>query len=141
MLRVLASRRCIAVAVWDSLDNTPAYAAFVALLEQVAGPRAADALRAPFALGDREELAALFASVGLREVTIATHLGSAQFHGIRPMIEAELWGWLPVAGVQLSDDQMNRVFSEAERALSSYLAPDGSVRFDSPAHIVTGTKP
>jgi len=141
MLRVLASRSRIAVAVWDSLDNTPAYADFVALLERVAGPGAADALRAPFALGDRQELTTLFASAGLPDVAIATHVGTARFQGIRPMVEAELRGWLPVAGVMLSDDQIHRILREAEGALRSYVVADGSVRFDSPAHIVTGTKP
>src|SRR5262245_33654431 len=60
MLRVLVPGGRLTVAVWDSLDNIPAYAAEVALLEQVAGRQAADALRAPFVLGDRKEMARLF---------------------------------------------------------------------------------
>src|SRR5262245_46335583 len=60
MLRVLAPGGRLAVAVWDSLGNIPAFACVVALLEQTAGRQAADALRAPFALGDRQELGALF---------------------------------------------------------------------------------
>jgi SAM-dependent methyltransferase len=57
MLRALVPGGHLAVAVWDSLANTPAYAAEVAVIERLAGQRAADALRAPFVLGDQQELA------------------------------------------------------------------------------------
>lgn len=141
MLRVLASHGRIAVAVWDSLDNTPAYAALVGILERVAGEAAANALRAPFALGDPGELARLFATAGVAQVAIETHWGMAHFPGIRAMIDAELRGWMPLAGIVLSDDQVNQVFDDAARTLGAYSGSDGSVRFDSPAHVVTGTKP
>jgi SAM-dependent methyltransferase len=139
--RVLASGGALAVAVWDSLENTPAYAALVALLEREAGSRAADALRAPFALGDRQELAALFADVGLQGLEIKTHHGTGRFPAIGAMVDAELRGWMPVAGVVLSEEQRDRILREAESVLGPYRQADGSVRFDSPAHIVTGTKP
>jgi ubiquinone/menaquinone biosynthesis C-methylase UbiE len=44
MLRVLRPGGCLAVAAWDSLDNIPAYATELALLDRVAGRRASDAL-------------------------------------------------------------------------------------------------
>jgi SAM-dependent methyltransferase len=141
MLRVLTPGGQVAVAVWDSLDNTPAYAAEVALLERVAGQRAADALRAPFVLGDQKELATLFASAGVAAVSITTHRGRAQFPSIRSMVEADLRGWLPVMGVVLREDQIHRLLEEAESVLSPYVTTEGRVTFDSPAHIVTGTKP
>ena len=141
MVRVLAPGGRLAVAVWDSLDNTPAYAAEVAVLERVAGQRAADALRAPFVLGNREELAALFTSAGVAAVAITTHHGTADFPSVRSMVEADLRGWLPVTGVVLPDHQINRVLDEAEHALSPYVTAEGRVRFESPAHIVTGTRP
>ncbi|MGB5619743.1 MAG: methyltransferase domain-containing protein [Desulfobacterales bacterium] len=57
MLRVLKPQGRLTVAVWDSMDRIPVYAVEVALLERVAGKRAVNALRAPFAFGDRQELA------------------------------------------------------------------------------------
>lgn len=57
------------------------------------------------------------------------------------MVEADLRGWLPVVGVLLSEDEIHRVLEEAEHTLSSYVTAKGTVTFDSPAHIVTGTKP
>ena len=42
MLRVLAPGGRLVIAVWDSLDNIPAYASEVELLDRVAGRQAAD---------------------------------------------------------------------------------------------------
>jgi SAM-dependent methyltransferase len=140
MLRVLAPGGRLAIAVWDCLDNTPAYAAEVALLVRLAGQRAAEALRAPFVLGERQELEALFAGLGQPSLTITTHHGTGQFPSIRSMVEADVQGWLLVMGVVLTEDVIGRILTEAENALRPYLAADGRVMFDSPAHIVAGTK-
>jgi ubiquinone/menaquinone biosynthesis C-methylase UbiE len=141
MLRVLVPGGHLAVAVWDSLDNTPAYAAEVALLERVAGRRAVDALRAPFVLGDPQELATLFASAGVAAVAITTQHGTAKFPSLRSMVEADLRGWLPVMGVVLSEEQITRMLEEAEHALRAYVTAERRVAFDLPAHIVTGIRP
>jgi hypothetical protein len=138
MVRVLAPGGHLAVAVWDSLDHTPAYAAEVALLERVAGRRAADALRAPFVLGAREELATLFEGAGVASVSIATDTRAARFPSIRAMVEADLRGWLPLVGSALPEDQIRRILEDAEQVLSSYVTGGGGVRFDVRAHIVTG---
>lgn len=141
MLRVLVPGGRLAVAVWDSLDHTPAYAAEVALLERLAGPRAAEALRAPFVLGDRGKLSELFAAAGVASVAITTLRGTARFPSIRSLLQADLLGWLPVMGVVLGDDLVDRILEEGEHALGAYADAAGKVTFDSPAHIVTGTKP
>jgi len=140
MLRVLAPGGRLAAAVWDSLDNSPAYAAEVALLERIAGKRAADALRAPFVLGDRRQLNQLFEDAGIGPVDIQTHQGTGRFPSIQRMVEADLRGWLPVMGVILPEEMIARVLQEAESALSAYATAEGQVRFASPAHIVTATK-
>lgn len=141
MLRVLAPGGHLAVAVWDSLDNIPAFARLVALLEQTAGRRAADALRAPFTLGNRQELAELFSEAGEPTAEITAHQGTARFPSIRTMVEAELRGWLPMMGIILTEDQIGGILQEAEQALSSYAATDGRVTFDLSAHLVTAKKP
>lgn len=141
MLRVLAPGGRLAVAVWDSLDRMPAYASEVALLERTAGRPAADALRAPFVLGDREDLAALFSDAGVAAADIVTHEGTARFPGIRAMVEADLRGWLPVMGVNLAEDQIGRIVQEAEQALGPYATPEGRAAFHVSAHLVTARKP
>jgi SAM-dependent methyltransferase len=140
MVRVLAPGGHLTASVWDTLDHTPAYAALVALLERKAGARAANALRAPFVLGDRDELAALFARADMPDVDIVTTHGTARFPNIRSMVEADVRGWLPAAGIMLSDSEIGEILDEAETALGAYVTADGSVTFDSPAHIVTVRK-
>lgn len=141
MVRVLAPQGHLTVAVWDSLENVPAYAAEVALLDRVAGVRAADAVRAPFVLGARKDLVTLFEGAGVSSVAIATHTGTGRFPNVRTMVEADLRGWLPVMGIVLDEEQIQRILAEAESALGRYVTAEGSVVFDSSAHIVTGSKP
>jgi len=140
MMRVLVPGGHLAIAVWDSLDNTPAYAAEVALLEKTVGRRAADALRAPFVLGDRKELAALFSDAGISPVSIKTHPGVAEFPSIRSMVEADLRGWLPMVGIDLPEDQIHQILEDAEHALASYATAAGKAKFATPAHIAAATK-
>ena len=138
MLRVLTASGRLAVAVWNSFENIPAYAAEVELLQRTAGQQAADALRAPFVLGDRDELSKMFSEAGATAVEVTTHSGTALFPSIRIVVEADLRGWLPVMGVNLSEEQISQILHEAETALGSYATSDGQVRFDVSAHIVTG---
>lgn len=140
MLRVLAPGGTVAVAVWDKLENSAAYPDEVELLERRAGEQAADALRAPFVLGDTGELRTLFESAGMTSVDITTRNGTARFPSIRSMVEADLRGWLPVMGVALDEEQIERILAEAESVLDQYVTPEGKVEFDAPGHIVTGTR-
>jgi SAM-dependent methyltransferase len=140
MVRVLVPGGRLAVAVWDSLDNIPAYAAEVTLVERIAGPPAAHALRAPFVLGDRRELEVLFRDAGVGSVEIATHRGTARFPSIQSMVEADLRGWLPVMGVMLPEEQINRILEEADQALGPYVSEQAPAMFEVSAHIVTAAK-
>jgi SAM-dependent methyltransferase len=141
MLRVLVPGGRLAVAVWEALERSPAYPIEVALLERIAGQRAADALRAPFVLGDRHELVALFENAGVASPDVTTQTGTARFPSIRTMVEADLRGWLPVMGVVLDEERIQRILGEAESALAQYVTANGQVEFGAPAHIVTGSRP
>lgn len=139
-LRVLVPGGRLAFAVWDSLDNIPAYAAEVALLERFAGQRAADALRAPFGLGARRELEALFRDAGVGSLEITTHRGTARFPNIRSIVEADVRGWLPVMGVMLPQKPIKQILEGAEQALSPYVGGKEEAIFDLSAHIIIGSK-
>ena len=140
MLRVLVPDGGLAVAVWDTLESTPAYAAEVALIERLAGSRAADALRAPFVLGDSRRLPELFRGAGAAEVEVVTHHATARFPSVRTMVEADLRGWLPVMGVVLDETLIATILAEAEDVCRPFVTPAGRVEFDSPGHIVTGLR-
>jgi SAM-dependent methyltransferase len=137
MLRVLRPGGRLAVAVWDSLESMPAYAREVELLERRAGRAAADALRAPFVLGDRAALSALFERAGVAGASIVTLTGKARFPSIRTLVEADLRGWLPVMGVEVAEDRIEPILRDAEAALSPWATAGGAAEFDVSAHIVT----
>ncbi len=141
VVRVLRPGGRMALAVWDFLENIPAYADEVALLERLVGIPASDALRAPFVLGDRRALETLLTGAKLEAVEVATRKGTARFPSVRVMVEADLRGWLPVMGVVLTEEQIVDVLQAAEEALRQYVADDGTVAFGTSAHIVIGVKP
>lgn len=141
MLRVLKPGGRLSVAVWDRLENHPGYAREVELLERTAGRAAADALRAPFVMGEPAELRTMFEDAGVESIEVRSRTGTARFPSVRTMVEADLRGWLPVMGVHLSERRIEEILEAAEGELSDFVTDAGDVVFDSPAHIVVGGKP
>jgi SAM-dependent methyltransferase len=141
MLRVMvAGGRCV-LAVWDAIENAPPFAVLVGLLDRIAGKAAGDALRAPFVLGDRRALAALFSGAGASSVDITTRQGTARFPSTRELVEAELRGWLPVMGVVLPEPEISLIVAEAEKVLAPYVTRDAAIAFSMSAHLVSSRKP
>lgn len=136
MLRCVKSGGRLVVAVWDALERSQAYPISVDLLKRRAGSAAAAALRAPFVMGDVDALRDLFEQAGATAISIRTQHGTATFPSVRSMVEADLRGWLPLMGVFLEDALIESVLSEADEALSEFVASDGTMVFDAPAHIV-----
>jgi ubiquinone/menaquinone biosynthesis C-methylase UbiE len=146
MLRVLAPGGRLSVAVWGTLAENPAYAAEVELLERVAGRRAADALRAPFVLGDTAELAAELSRAGAESIVVESGRRKARFPSVHAMVEADLLGWLPAVGVRLDEATIRRVLDQASAAIGPHVVDvvaDGDTRkatFECTAHRVTAMK-
>lgn len=138
MLRVLKPGGHLAVAVWNSLENNPAYAREAELIEEFAGRAAADCIRAPFALGDPHAFKDAFP--GNISVTVTTHVGSGRFPTVNAMLESDLRGWLPVLGIDLPEGQIQKILGEAARVLAGYVGPDGAVEFATSAHLLSASK-
>jgi len=139
MLRVLRPGGRLAVAVWDSLDNNPGFAHKVEILQHKAGTAAADALRAPFCLGDIDLLRQFGADAGIRDFKLSTHRGQARFNNLREFVDAELRGWLPVMDVHLTEAQIDGIYHECEQQLSGYCnAGKGEFIMPTSAHIFSG---
>jgi ubiquinone/menaquinone biosynthesis C-methylase UbiE len=138
MSRVLRPGGRLAVAVWDRLENTPGYAAMATLLERLFGRQTAEALYAPFVLGNTKTLLPLFTNSNLQDVQITTFAGTARFASIRSWVFTEIRGW--TLSDSLDEEQYQRLLQEAERELQSYVASDGTVQFHAPAHIVTASR-
>jgi SAM-dependent methyltransferase len=140
MLRVLRHGGRLAVATWGALDSMPAYAIEVSLLERLAGNLAADALRAPFVLGEPAALEEIGTKAGVNSIKVTTSSGTARFPSIRKMVEADLRGWLPVMGVALPENKIHEILEGAEEDLKPFALPSGHIAFDTKAHIMTGVK-
>lgn len=135
MIRVLRPGGRMAVAVWDALGHSPGYAAMTELLQLLFGDSAADALRAPFVLGDPIVLRTLFDEAGLPDAELTTQDGVARFPSIRSWVFTEIKGW--TLADRLDEAQFDLLLKEAERALRRFAAADGAVVFGTPVHIVT----
>jgi SAM-dependent methyltransferase len=138
MMRVLRSGGRLAVAVWGPLGESPGYAAMMELLQRLFGDTAANALRAPFALGDVRVLRSTFAAAGLPDVAVATCEGSARFPSLRSWIYTDVKGW--TLADMIDEEQFERLVRAAERDLARFVAADGTVAFRCPAHVVTTRK-
>lgn len=136
--RVVKPGGRIAIAVWDSLERTPGYRAMTDLLRRLFGERTAAALGAPFCLGDRDELAALLAEGGVEGARIETQVGTARFASLDDWIHTDVKGW--TLAEMIDDRQHAELRRAAPEALAEFVRPDGSVRFDSPAHIAVATR-
>lgn len=139
MIRVLRPGGHLAVAVWDTLANSPGYATMVDLLQRLFGDEAANALRAPYILGDTQQLQDLLANTNLSHLKIETQLGTARFPSIQAWVYTDIKGWV-LADV-LNDEQIAELLREAEQVLTPYVTEEGTVAFDAPAHIVSARKP
>jgi len=138
MVRVLRPGGTLAIAVWDTLDNTPGYAAVVDLLKRLFGDEAAEGLRAPYCLGDTQLLSRLFDEAGLPDAHIQTQDGTARFPSIQSWMYTDINGW--VLANTLSDEQFQHLVATAEQELQPFVLADGSVAFRAPAHIITAVK-
>jgi SAM-dependent methyltransferase len=134
MARVLAAGRSVAIATWASLDTTPGYGAMVELLGELFGDQAADALRAPFLLGDPEQVRELVATAFPNPV-VATRGGTARFESIEAWVHTDVRGWT-LAGM-INDDEYEELLREATRRLTRFTDADGRVAFPAPALITT----
>lgn len=136
--RVLRPGGRLAVAVWASLDQTPGYLAMTELIQRLFGARVADALRAPYCLGDPKVLLDLFQNSGISSARINTIPGSAIFPSIAEWVRMDVKGWTLA---DLIDDAQYRLLQRtAQQELTEFVQANGTVRFSHPAHIVTAIK-
>lgn len=138
MLRVTKPGGKLAFVVWASLEDTPGYSDVTRLLHDVIGDEAANAMRAPFCLGDVEKLGSIFDSAGATNREIQTVTGKARFESLDQWMYTDIRGW--TLADMIDDDQFERLREQGRERLAKFVLPDGTVEFDAPAHLVTVTK-
>lgn len=133
MRRVLRPGGKVALTVWDDVANSPGYAGMVELIETMFGRKPADALRAPFVLGDKQTLLSVLKGGGLGDASITTVSGTARFASIREWVRMDVRGW--TLADLISDSEFEILVAAAEGRLGKFASEDGSVEFSAPAHI------
>jgi SAM-dependent methyltransferase len=133
--RVTRPEGRMALAVWDRLDNNQGYARLATLIEELLGHDAADAIRAPFKMGDPEMLLDL-ATTALEGPTVTRHPGVARFESVHAWVHTEIRGWTLADSI---DDHGFATLLDAAQEQLSDLVTDGGVAFDVSALVVSGS--
>ena len=141
MFRVMKPGGRLAIAVWNSIENNPAYGDIIAVLDEQVSTAAGDALRLPYSLGDPDEVINMLAKVGFIDIKFETRKEQAKFPSSRTMVEADLRGWLPLFGINLSEKRIADVLVNSDGKLAKYSTKSGEAVFATSAHIVTAHKP
>lgn len=138
MLRVLKPGGLLAVAVFERLDASPAYDELVPLLGRVVGPAAADALSAPFILGDTEALSREIEAAGGTVERTETVTGTARHASLDAWLDTEVGGW--TISEMVSRAQLDTLKAEARGLFAQHVRPDGSAAFPAPAHFIAARR-
>lgn len=139
MMRVLKPGGRLAVAVCDSVENSPGYSAFAQLLDRLFGRVVGDAFRAPFVLGDAGCLQDICREAGIANAQIIRRNGKVRFHSIEALVATERACAWTLGGV-LNDDQFARLLKESQTVLQPFVNDGGGIEFDMPALIVLAQK-
>lgn len=114
MIRVTAPGGRVVIAAWAGLEHNEVYARLADLVDELFGPAAGAAIRAPFALGD---VAALRTLAGGRPgADVTQHAGVARFPSLERWLHTEIRGW--TLADKVDDDGLS--CSWTARATSSH---------------------
>jgi SAM-dependent methyltransferase len=136
MRRVLRPGGRLVVAVCDAVEHSPGYRALAALLQELFGAGAADAFRAPFAIGDPAVLRSLSERAGLAGADVVTRRAAVRFPSLEAMVATErdcVW----TLGGLLDDEQFDRLLVQSRRRLQAFVQADGCLAFDMPSLLIT----
>jgi SAM-dependent methyltransferase len=136
MARVTVAGGAVTIATWCGLDRTPGYAAMVSLIADELGDEAADALRAPFVLGDSEDVRRLLTPIG-SDIRLGELTGTARFASVADWVHTDVRGW--TLAELVDDDGEAALLARAERELAAFVTADGAVAFAAPALVGTVT--
>lgn len=129
----------LAVAVCDSVDNSPGYSAFAQMLDRLFGREVGGAFRAPFVLGDAGQLQNICHEAGIANAKIARRQGKVRFASIDALVSTER-GCAWTLGGLLSDEQFVQLLKDSQTTLQPFVIEGGAIEFDIPALIVTAQK-
>ena len=136
MRRVLARNGRLALLVWRSIDHSPGFAALAEALDRHVSAAAGAIMRAPFVMEDTQEIHALVAAAGFREIAISQRVGSVRFASIDRMVQCQVAG-SPLAShvAQVDEDKRASLLAQVNASLGKYVGNDG-LSFPIAAHLI-----
>lgn len=121
MRRVLVPRGRLVVSVWSRIEHNPSMEALVEVLERHVGTEAARNRRAPFALGDADELRDLLVGAGFGDVEIETMAETAHFPSPERFVDYQLAATPFSTLAAITDEARRAVYHDVRVALQPYL--------------------
>ena len=135
MARVVQPNGTVALQVWASLQDQPAYRLLVEAAARHAGPEAVDLLSAYWVLGDIEVMHGLLEAAGLEVTRTATRVGTVSFPSLDELVRVE------VEATPLIDRIDDAIYREIRRdacaALADFETSDGRAELPIVGHITT----
>ena len=140
MYRVLVSGGRLGLMVWRGIEFSPGFGMLAGALARHVSSEAAGIMRAPFALGDAEELRGLIGAARFRDIVIRPVSGRVRFPSVARFVQDYVTG-SPLAShvAKVSDGARAALISEVGDALRSYLAA-GALAFPIEAHLASARK-
>ena len=141
MLRVLRPGGRVVVMVWRAIDQSPGFAALAAALERHIGPEASSIMRAPFSLGDPEELSSLIAEGGFEALDLRAETGAVRFASVERFVASYVAGSplaAPVAAA--SPEARDALLAEVVAKLEQFVGGD-ELKFPIEAHLARARRP
>lgn len=138
MMRVLRPSGRLVIAVWGPFERARGYVILTEIAQRRCGQAAADVLTAPFALGDEDQVRALFQAAGITEVGVELRKGTLTFPTIAAFVETEVKG-SPLEAL-LDDASYHGLLQEAQDKLQQFRAEGRAVIMPLDAFIITTEK-
>ena len=126
MQRVLMPRGRLALSVWGPIDDHPYFLALAADLEWHISPQAAGPLRAPFALGNADEVRRLLAASGFGQIAMRTLTKTVHCPPAEEFVSQHVAGTPAAAAVAHVDESRRAaVVSAVSTAMQVYADATG----------------
>jgi SAM-dependent methyltransferase len=141
MYRVLVPGGRLGLMVWQGIQYSPGFGALAAALARHVSTEAAGIMRAPFGLAEAEQLRALVAAEGFRDIAIQSVADTVRFPSISRFVQDYVRG-SPLSGhvAKVSDDARAALVSEVGDELTPFVAGD-ALTFPIKAHLASARKP
>jgi ubiquinone/menaquinone biosynthesis C-methylase UbiE len=126
--RVLVFGGKLIISVWRSLEFAAGYTALAESLERHIGSQTRDTMRAPFSLGDAQELRSMISEAGFRKVNVQPKLGTVRFASAEEFVIRRLAGSPLADAVSAVDDEVRAsIVDYVSNRLQLYVTDAGLI--------------